>query len=199
MGKLHEERIKDKAQHQLIRRLMHKLRAEQEALKRVKRKRTAAWHARARLIELLRNERARRAKQHAYMTKLKRELRHALQKERLAERDLHKQIELTRHLKKMFSCGRLRTLASREEEYTRLLKHEGWKLKHLVQVLYNVDKKVTDLRRMAKQRRKELRRAERYAKWARLMIRKEKSYLRRLWGVLRLVAPVFVLNYELCI
>merc|ERR1712137_275209 len=101
--RLREQRRRDQAQHRHILSLMHKLKEEQDGLRRIKKK-NAAWHARAKLIALLRRERRRRLRQHKEMSKLQTKLRHAVSEEKLAERELHKQMKLARHLKKIFGC-----------------------------------------------------------------------------------------------
>merc|ERR1712137_413294 len=106
--RLREQRRRDQAQHRHILSLMHKLKEEQDGLRRIEKK-NAAWHARAKLIALLRRERRRRLRQHKEMSKLQTKLRHAVSEEKLAERELHKQMKLARHLKKIFGCGRMRT------------------------------------------------------------------------------------------
>lgn len=192
--KVREEAQEDKSQRQHIRKLMQELKAEQKALRIVERKKSIARHARAKLIALLKSETRRRLKQSREMAELRKELGRALKKQKFAEQRLHKQMELTRHLRKMFSCGKLRVLVSREKKYSSLLKNKGQKLKRLARVLYEVDNKVKDLRKrlkkgvlkwrtLATERRKEIRRAERYVKREVSHMKKEESHLRRRRGV----------------
>lgn len=188
--KVREEAKEDKSQRQHIRKLLQELKAEQKALRIVERKKNTARHARAKLIALLKSETRRRLKQSKEMAELRKELRRALKKQKFAEQRLHKQMEVTRHLRKMFSYGKLRVLVSREKKYSSLLKNEGQKLKRLARVLYEVHNKVKDLRKrlkkgvlkwrtLAMERRKEIRRAERYVKREVSHMKKEESRIRR--------------------
>jgi len=91
----------------------------------------------------------------------------------ILEKKIAKQQKLIRHLRVLYSCGKLQRLVRKKIPH--LLKSEGRRLEQLVHVLYAVERKVSrlskTLRRNHSERRRELKRAERYMKWAHQMIR----------------------------
>merc|ERR1712137_1493033 len=99
----------------------------------------------------------------------------------ILERKFAIQQKLILHLRRLYSCGKLQKLARKERKYSFLLRREGRRLENLVHKLYTVEGKVSHFSKTLRkhhakweegaiQRRRELKRAEMYLKWAHRMI-----------------------------
>lgn len=181
------EEVQRRHARNLIGMLTRKLNKEKEGTRKLGKEKHVFLHVRSRLLTWLKIEKGRRSKQLQNMEILKRELHDAVMKERSVERELKKQMQVTKHLKALFGCGKWQILANHEKKHSWLLKREGIILSRLAHELYHVERKVRDLTKMLKRhayrtrtqavrRKKELERAERYVKWAHRMIREEKSH-----------------------
>jgi len=180
--RLGEKRRREAAQQRRvlrkIHRLVHELKMEQSGIKKLATEKKLALRARAKLLSRLRVEEEDKKKEHETMVIFKKEHKALM----ILERKFAMQQKLILHLRRLYSCGKLQRLARKERKYSFLLKREGRRLEVLVHKLYTVEGKVSHFSKMLKkhhakwekgaiQRRRELKRAEMYLKWAHRMIK----------------------------
>lgn len=88
------------------------------------------------------------------------------------------QTKRIRHIEFLYSCGKLQTLVRKGSKYSQLLRGEGRRLKKLLHEFYTVENNVGRLSKLLEKhvssRRRKLKTAERYVKWADRMIRDHK-------------------------
>merc|ERR1712063_222015 len=161
-----------------IHRLVHELKMEQSGIKKLAKEKEVALQARAKLLSRLRVEEEDKKKEHESMLIFEKEHKALL----ILERKFAIQQKLILHLRRLYSCGKLQKLARKERKYSFLLRREGRRLEDLVHKLYTVEGKGSHFSKTLRkhhakweegaiQRRRELKRAEMYLKWAHRMIK----------------------------
>jgi len=146
-------------------------RKQRTALRKLIKQKRAVLLDRARLLATLRVARKIRAQQ---MTLFRKEHEALI----ILGIKVKQQTKRIQHLKFLYSCGKLQTLARNGRRYSQLLRGEGQRLTKLVHELYTVENNVSRLGKILEKhvssRRRVLNTAERYVKWAHHMIRDHK-------------------------
>jgi len=182
MLRLREKRKREAVQRRhilrKIGRLLHQLNVERGGLRKLAKQKRAALRERASLLATLNAARRVKARQLILFEKEHEALI-------MLEIKVKQQYRLIKHLRFLYSCGKFESLARKGRKYSHLLRGQGLRLEQLVHELYAVEKKVGRLGKTLKehasrrekgvlQRRKELKMAERYVKWAHHMMRYHK-------------------------
>jgi len=146
-------------------------RKQRKALRKLRQQKRAVLLERAGLMARLRFARRKRAQQLMLFRKEYKVLT-------ILRNKVEQQTNRIRHIKLLFSCGKLQTSMRKGSVYSQLLRGEGRRLKKLVHELYMVENNVGRLGKLLEKhvssRRRELKKAERYIKWAHRMIQDRK-------------------------